>query len=113
MSNQTESEKLAYAVAALAGTILEIINEKFKVSIEAHAGMQPESALFTVKSTPSEGWVSKKELAKHFNISLRTVDNWIKKGLIPHIRMGSRRLRFKLSEVDEAINRSNKQWGRM
>jgi excisionase family DNA binding protein len=33
------------------------------------------------------------------------VDNWIRKGDIPYIRLGDRKNLFKLSEVDEALKR--------
>lgn len=46
----------------------------------------------------------KKETAAHLKISLRTLNEWMKKGFIPYIRIG-RGLRFKLSEVDEAKKR--------
>jgi excisionase family DNA binding protein len=33
-------------------------------------------------------------------IARRTVDNWLQRGL-PHLKLGSRRVRFDLREVDE------------
>ncbi len=58
-----------------------------------------------------EGWVKKADCAKHLNISLRTLNNWMGKGVIPYIRLGERRVFFKLSEVDEAVNRRFKRNG--
>jgi excisionase family DNA binding protein len=43
-------------------------------------------------------------VAKHFKVSLRTVDNWRQWGLLPHVRIG-RNVRFKLTEVDAAVRR--------
>ena len=104
MDTKTETKKLADATANLAGTILEIIDARLKATLASRAGQfatLPESAPFK----PQEGWVRKKELAKHLNVSLRTVDNWIRKGDIPYIRLGDRKNLFKLSEVDEALKR--------
>jgi excisionase family DNA binding protein len=112
MNNKSESKRLADAVAVLAGTILEIINEKMKVVMEARSATETASPSNPASQTVWEGWVRKKELAKHLNISLRTVDNWIRNGKLPHIRMGARNVRFKLSEVDEALNRSCKRHAR-
>jgi excisionase family DNA binding protein len=52
----------------------------------------------------AEGWVGKKAAAEHFNVSQRTFYSWMKKGVIPYVRLG-RSVRFQLSAVDEAINR--------
>ena len=58
-----------------------------------------------------EKWVDKKGVAQHFNISVRSVDNWMKRGLLPYIRTG-RSVRFKLSDAEESLNRSIKFHGR-
>ena len=54
--------------------------------------------------TPADGWVGKKEMAEHLKISQATLHGWMKKGTIPYVRLG-RSVRFKLSQVDEAVNR--------
>jgi excisionase family DNA binding protein len=69
------------------------------------------SALSPDAARGIEGWVKKSHVAKHLNISVCTLDNWMAKGVIPHIRLGERRVFFKLSEVDEAINRRFKRNG--
>ena len=104
MDTKSETKKLADATANLAGTIVEIIDTKLKATIEARP-VQIPSLPETVPSKSPEGWVRKKDLAKHLNVSLRTVDNWIHKGEIPCIRLGGRMNLFKLSEVDEALKR--------
>jgi len=112
MSKKSESERLAEAVTALAGTILEIVNEKVKLATEARGTVQAETPSNPTQPAALEGWVRKKQLALHYNVSLRTVDNWIKKGMVPHIRLSGRNLRFKPSEVDEALSRSHKRHAR-
>jgi excisionase family DNA binding protein len=51
------------------------------------------------KSGERETYATKKEMAAHLRVTERTVENWMVKGL-PYYRLGSRRTRFKLSEVD-------------
>jgi excisionase family DNA binding protein len=58
-----------------------------------------------------ERWVGKKEMAEHFKISVRTTDNWMKRGLLPYIRIG-KNVRFKLSDVEESLIRCFKIHGR-
>ena len=112
MDTKTETRKLADATANLAGTIIDIVDARLKATLEAGAGHYatlPELAPFK----PQEGWVKKKDLAKHLNVSLRTVDNWIRKGDIPYIRLGGRKNLFMLSVVDEALKRRfqrNSSW---
>lgn len=43
--------------------------------------------------------VSKKEIAKHFGVSVPTVDRWIKVG-VPHYKIG-KLVRFEIEEVKE------------
>jgi excisionase family DNA binding protein len=48
---------------------------------------------------PAEPLVTKKEVAQHLRQTPRTVENWMAKGM-PHYKLGARRTRFKLSEVE-------------
>jgi excisionase family DNA binding protein len=103
MNGTSESKRLAEAVANLASTITELIDLKLRQSAgSAKPGDPPPDA--TSVFSRAEGWVGKKETAEHLGFSQRTVDNWMKNGLIPYIKIG-KVVRFKLSEVDEAINR--------
>ena len=47
----------------------------------------------------AEAFLSKAELAAHLKITKRTITNWHRAGL-PHYKFGSRRCRYKASEVD-------------
>jgi len=103
MNNSSDNKRLAEAVENLATTITEIIEKKIRNMAEATSVGAPSfGGIHTL--TPTQGWVGKKEAAAHLKISTRSLDNWMKKGLIPYIRIGGR-VRLKLSEVDEAINR--------
>ena len=90
-------------MANLALTITEIIDLKVRQLAEsAKAGEQVPGG--TNQLSPAEGWVGVRDIAEHLGISRRTLYNRMQEGLIPHVRIG-RRVRFKLSEVDEAMKR--------
>ncbi len=46
--------------------------------------------------------ITRKELAAHLGLSLRTVDNLVTSGRIPYLKLG-RAVRFDLSEVEAAL----------
>ena len=103
MNDKSDTKRLAEAVANIATTITEIIELKIKELAEAAKAEEPLCGGMS-RLTSAEGWVGKKAAAEHLKISVRSVDNWMKKGLIPYIRIG-RGVRIKLSEVDEMLNR--------
>jgi excisionase family DNA binding protein len=47
----------------------------------------------------------KQAIAKHFGVSVRTVDRWIAEKRIPYIKFGRRCIRFRWGDVERAINR--------
>lgn len=49
-----------------------------------------------------ERWLNLEEISKHLGMSKDTVRAWIKKGAIPHYKVG-RQYKFKISEVDAWI----------
>ena len=110
-TNPSETKRLADAVAGIAATIAEMIQARLKKAIETQTGLPTALTPNAVSPKAIEGWVKKADCAKHLNISVRTLNNWMTKGVIPYIRLGERRVFFKLSEVDEAINRRFKRNG--
>lgn len=60
----------------------------------------------TKSTTPTTGdhMVNKPTIARHYTVSTRTVDNWIKQRLVPYTKIGGV-VRFRISEVDEALGR--------
>jgi len=111
MINSSETKRLTDALAGIAATITEIISAEVKEASGAGAGADLASRHLIEPPTAIEQWVTKRDVAEHFKISVRTVENWMKKGLLPYIRLG-KGVRFKLSEADETINRSIKVQGR-
>jgi hypothetical protein len=57
-----------------------------------------------------EGWAEKQEVAEHFEISPRAVDNRMKRGFLPHIRVG-KHVGFRLNAANEPLNRRHKRQG--
>lgn len=47
---------------------------------------------------------NKKQVMERYGVTLATVNNWMKHGL-PYYKIGSRLVRFDLSEVDEWLKR--------
>jgi len=90
-------------VANIATTIMEIIDLKIREATVVAKAAGPVHGGINIL-TPTEGWVGKKAAAEHFNVSQRTFYSWMNNGVIPYVRIG-RSVRFKLSAVDEAINR--------
>lgn len=47
-------------------------------------------------------WHSKKEIAAHFGIGVRTVTDWMRRRIIPFVKVGHV-VRFSLSDCESAI----------
>jgi excisionase family DNA binding protein len=103
MNNKSDTKRLVEAVANLAAAITEIIELKIRELAEAPKAGGPLCGTMN-RLTATEGWASKQETAEHLKISLGTLSNWMRKGAIPYIKIG-KGVRFKLSQVDEAMNR--------
>ena len=63
------------------------------------------SLLPTQHSLRRSNFQNKYDLAKYFNVTLRTIDRWVKERRIPSIQMGSRCTRFEWPAVKKAVAR--------
>jgi excisionase family DNA binding protein len=54
-------------------------------------------------SNEPEKWSSLEEIAEHLGVSKDTIRNWIRKGVIPHRRIG-KQFKFRISEVDAWVD---------
>ena len=61
--------------------------------------------------TPGSGLVTKSELAKILRVSTRTIDNWIKAKVLPHLKIG-RLVRFDARRCLSALLRFEKREAR-
>jgi len=99
-----ETKRLADAVANIAATIVEIIDFRVKQRWEREL----EEAMDRGQIGPAsfeKSWVGKRIVAKHLGVTPRTIDSWMKRGLLPYIRVG-RNVRFKLRDVDDSVRQS-------
>src|SRR5208282_4911842 len=102
MNNASELHRLADSIAGLVETITEIINSAVQMAargdVQAQAGaLQPQSPA-TVQVATYDPVLTKRQLAAHLQVSLRTIDNWCQKGHLPHYKVG-KIVRFKLSDI--------------
>jgi excisionase family DNA binding protein len=74
----------------------------------------PDASPFTQTLSTSgdvkvfEGWVTRELIAAHLSVDPRTIDRWVRGGLIPFIKIGTGRnspIRFRRSAVDEAVSK--------
>ena len=52
-------------------------------------------------------YVTKLQIADYLQLRPRTIDRWMTEGM-PHYRLGARRTRFKISEVEEWMRRNHR-----
>ena len=53
-------------------------------------------------AAPVESFIDKAEVARRFNRDVRTINNWMKAGLIPYYKI-SRSVGFRWSEVETVL----------
>jgi excisionase family DNA binding protein len=63
---------------------------------------QPPSADVNERPADSYGLVTKPDVAKYLKVTVRTVDAWMKKGIIPYKKL-ARSVRFDLERVKAHI----------
>jgi hypothetical protein len=51
--------------------------------------------------------VTTKELAAHLSVTMRTIFNYREQRLIPFWRINSRRILYRISDVERALSRNN------
>jgi len=54
---------------------------------------------------PAPLFVSKREMARHLNVSVRTIDYMMAEKKIPYIKLRQRAVRFNLSKVMEHLDK--------
>lgn len=56
-------------------------------------------------SAPVEEFIDKREVARRLKKKVRTIDNWMKRGILPYYKIG-RSVSFKWSEIEAALVRT-------
>lgn len=64
----------------------------------------------TATDTPQSEYITRREVAKLFKISLVTVHDWTKKGILQAYKIG-KRVYFKPSEVEKALVKKGSLYG--
>ncbi len=77
---------------------------------EILSGVQKQLEHFSKNFKPKEPtvWLSRKEVCELLGISLVTIHEWSKKGILYPYRMGNR-IRFKRSDIEKKLQESNKR----
>ena len=61
-----------------------------------------QAAVGVANGVPVEEFINKAEVARRLKKRVRTVDNWMKRGILPYYKIG-RSVAFKWSEVEAAL----------
>lgn len=56
------------------------------------------------EAAPEAKWHSKKQIAGHFGVGLRTVTDWMRRRIIPFVKVGHV-VRFHLPDCESAIRK--------
>jgi len=95
MDQLSETKRLADAVANIAATITGIIDVRMQA---AGLGLEQKIALKTI-----DPFLPKKQVAEHLHVSVRTLDIWMARGILPYYKIG-RMVRFRLSDIQECFD---------
>ena len=116
MHTTPESEQLQKALTELATAMTRIVCTRVDQAVaEIMVGKLPDGAriggqhpnggrptypaMAEIKpAAAEEGFITKPEVAKRLGKTLRTVDNWMSRGLLPYYKIG-RSINFRWSEV--------------
>jgi excisionase family DNA binding protein len=72
-----------------------------KSALKPRTNLKPTAVALDV----SPSGARKKDIARRYGVSTRTVDTWIQQKKIPFRRFSSRCIRFDLAAVDRALSR--------
>ena len=57
----------------------------------------------TTNVPQEEGFMKKADLAKRLGLKSRSIDNWMKAGIIPYMKIGKHAVRFYWPEVKKSL----------
>jgi excisionase family DNA binding protein len=101
MNDNQETESLQKALAALAAAINKIISESVEHVLTEK---QLVKNLINGRESVSTGRIlTKKQAAELLHITTRTVEDWMKRGLLPYLKIG-RTVRFKEDDLMRHLN---------
>ncbi len=88
--------------------VYEVDPEEFKNEILE--GVEKLLKEFSEQFTPKhpEIWMNRKEVGELLGISLVTIHNWSKEGILKSYKIGTR-VRFKRSDIEQTLIKSNRR----
>ena len=101
MNNSEEVRRLADSIAGLVNTITEIISAEVKTAIKNNTPQaQPQAPAQNPapQMQACDPILSKRQLSAHFQVSLRTINNWMKRKYLSYYKIG-KMVRFRLSDI--------------
>jgi len=116
MNNTSDSEQLQKALNELATAMTRVICTRVdQAVVEIMAGKLPAGELDYHPSSgrtskvmtpaPVEPFINKPEVARRLGKTVRTVDNWTKRGILPYYKIG-RSVEFRWSEVKMQLSQT-------
>jgi excisionase family DNA binding protein len=107
MNISPETERLQNALAELASAIVKIINDRVDQAMSGTVPARLPAQIGLAESKADNQMVGKEEIAKMLGITIRTVDNWKDRGLLPYFKIG-RSVRFRKNDVVQHLNQSTR-----
>ena len=62
----------------------------------------------SIDCSPETPWRTKKEIAARYKCDIRTITNFMRRGILPYVKIG-RFVRFNVMECDEALEQHHKR----
>ena len=102
-------ERLQNALADLASAMIKVIHNRVDQILAGTERPRPTAQVLPAPAglteiEPDNQMVDKAEIAKMLGMTIRTVDNWMDRGLIPYFKIG-RSVRFRKNDVIQHLNR--------
>ena len=88
--------------------LLNLSTDELKEAILSELKPQLESLRQELRQQEPEEYLTRKELAEKLKITLPTITDWSKKGILKPYRLG-KLVRFKKSEVEKSLIEINNQ----
>src|SRR5688500_3798200 len=97
MNHDADAKQLADAISIFAKTVGTIIRQNIEQAVADQFG------------TPT---ITKEEVAKHFRVTVRTIENWQRRGVVPYVKIG-KVVRFKVSDIEKYWSKhfTVRRWG--
>ena len=82
--------------------LLNVTPEELKESIIKDVRAELSKIKLNTEPQPQEEYLTRKELAKLFKVTLPTISDWSNKGILKPYRLGNL-VRFKRSDINKAL----------